>query len=327
MRTPFLELHVPISPREFFFTRVRYIAKSLRCLGGDFASSKIVATVGDLAPAIDLDRLLPWSRDEGIEWRWVNNDFFVKWHASGNPYIATMMDRFRTGFQSEYVIIADADILFLRDPSALFSLVKQGLDIGGVMAHVSPFATGDELSHAESWNRLFDAFDLPPPILEFEHSGWGIMFDHEPSRYSPAYFNSGMMIGTSEAMNRMAPLALPALNAVRSVMDTFFFDQLAFTLMMYKARINKKLIPLRFNFPNQTEFEHRYPDDAESISVLHYLRTEVVDRDRIFASQDAIQSFVARDDLVGSNEQLRSRVEALTRLIHEGSGFELADVG
>jgi hypothetical protein len=314
MRKHFIEVHVPISPRDFFFFRVRYLAKSLRCLGGDFADSKIVVTVGDLAPAIDLDRLLPWARDEGIEWRWVNNDLFVKWHDSGNPYIATMMDRFRTGFQSEYVIIADADIIFL-EPSALFSLIKGGLDVGGVMAHVPPFAIGAELSHTDWWNRLFDAFDLPQPILEFEHSGWGIMFDHKPSRYSPAYFNSGMIIGTGEAMNRMAPLAMPALNAVRSVMDTFFFDQIAFTLMMYKAKINKRLIPLRFNFPNQSEFEQTYRNDAEAISVLHYLRTEVVDRDRIFASHEAIQSFMARQDLVGSNEKLRCRVAAINRML------------
>jgi hypothetical protein len=36
------------------------------------------------------------------------------------------------------------------------------------------------------------------------------------------------------------------------------YDQIApssFTLMMYKARANKKLIPLRFNCPSQIEFE------------------------------------------------------------------------
>ena len=35
-------------------------------------------------------------------------------------------------------------------------------------------------------------------------------------------FNSGMIIGTGEAMNLLAPFALPALAAVRSVLDTFF---------------------------------------------------------------------------------------------------------
>ena len=315
MRENYLEVHVPISPRDFFFNRVRYLAKSLRSLGGDLADSKIIASVGDPSPPVDLDQLLPWAREEGIQWRWVDNDFFCEWHHTGNPYIATMMDRFRTRFNSHYVIIADADVIFLRDLSTLFSAIEGVLDVGGVMTHVPPFQTTPERSHAEWWTRMFKAFELPPPILEFQHSGWDIMFDDDLSRYSPAYFNSGMVIGTGEAMNRMAPLALPALNAVRSVLDTFFFDQLALTLMMYKARVNKKLIPIRFNFPNQIGFEQKFKQDADSISVLHYLRTDVVDRDQIFASKETIEAFIERQDLVGSNEELRSRVEVVHDLL------------
>ena len=311
MRRNFLEVHVPISPRPVFFNRIKYLAKSLRSLGGELADSKIIVSVGDPGPAVDLDRLLPWARAEGIEWRWVDRRFFADWHHTGNPYIATMMDRFRAGFRSEYVIIADADIVFLRDPASLFTLLKSPLDIGGVMAHVSPFLSETRCSHAQWWNRLFAAFALPQPILEFEHSGWGLMYDHEPSRYSPAYFNSGMIVGTGEAMHRMAPLALPALKAVRSVLDTFFFDQIAFTLMMYKSKVNKRLIPMRYNFPNQAEFEQRYREDAASISILHYLRTETVDRDQIFESAEALDAFTARRDLTGSNEALRARIQAL----------------
>ncbi len=315
MRENYLEVHVPISPREFFFNRVRYLAKSLRSLGGDLADSKIIASVGDPSPPVDLDELLPWARDEGIEWRWVDNDFFSEWHRTSNPYVATMMERFRNKFNAHYVIIADADVIFCRDLSTLFSIAKGTLDVGGVMTHVPPYLTNPELSHAEWWARIFKAFELPPPILEFEHSGWGIMFDDELSRYSPAYFNSGMVIGTGEAMNRMAPLALPALNAVRSVLDTFFFDQIAFTLMMYKAQVSKKLIPLRFNFPNQIGFEQKFKEDADSISVLHYLRTDVVDRDQIFASKKNIDAFIQRQDLVGSNEELRSRTEVIYNML------------
>src|SRR6266851_4195380 len=313
MRMDYLEIHVPISPRKFFYNRVRYLAKSLRSFGGDLADSKIVVHVGDPSPPVDLDRLLPWAREEGIEWRWVNKDFFCHWHRTGNPYIATMMNRFSARFNSKYVIISDADIIFLRDPSSLFSAIKHDLDVAGVMAHVTPFPHD---THIDRWIRIFNAFDLPPPMMEFEHSGWGVMCEAETSRYSPAYFNSGMMIGTGDAMNRMAPFALPALNAVRSVTDTFFFDQIAFTLMMHKARVNKKLIPIRFNFPNQFGFEHEYREDADSICVLHYLRTDIIDRDRIFASEESIRSFIERRDLVGSNEELRSRVAVIHNMLN-----------
>jgi len=45
--------------------------------------------------------------------------------------------------------------------------------------------------------------------------------------------------------------------------------------------------------------------------VLHYLRTDIVDRDRIFASEKDIEAFIRRRDLDGSNEMLRSRTEAI----------------
>ena len=80
MRQHYLEVHVPISPRGFFFNRVRCLAKSLRALGGDLASSKVIARVGDLSPPLDLDRMLPWAREEGIEWHRVDRDFFRAWH-------------------------------------------------------------------------------------------------------------------------------------------------------------------------------------------------------------------------------------------------------
>ena len=85
--------------------------------------------------------------------------------------------------------------------------------------------------------------------------------------------------------------------------------------MMYKAQVNKKLIPLRFNFPNQVEFEHKFKEDADSISILHYLRTDVVDRDQIFASKENIDAFIQRQDLVGSNDELRSRTEVIHSML------------
>jgi hypothetical protein len=61
MRQDYLKVHVPISPHAFFFNRVRYLANSLRSLGGDLASSKVIVRVGDLSQPLDLDRMLPWA--------------------------------------------------------------------------------------------------------------------------------------------------------------------------------------------------------------------------------------------------------------------------
>ena len=72
-------------------------------MGGPFAEAKIIASVGSAEPPFDLDERLPWSRDEGIEWRWVEPAFFRLWSKDQFPYVATMMDRFRLPFPSEFV--------------------------------------------------------------------------------------------------------------------------------------------------------------------------------------------------------------------------------
>lgn len=305
---PSLEIHIPISPRPFFFNRVRYIARSIRSLGADYANARVVVTVGDLAPPQDLDARMPWARPEGLEWRWLNRYEFARWQNSGNCYAITMMERFREGFSADYVIIADADILFMRPIDDLLALLADPLDVGGVMTHVPPFRAED---HATMWRRLFEAFGLPEPFLECEHSGFGDMYDDPRMRCSPAYFNSGMLIGRREAMNRMATLAMPALHSVRGVEENFYFDQLAFTLMMYKARVNKRLIPMRFNFPNQESFERRFPEDLADVAVVHFLRTDRFHRDRVFASRGAVEAFIARTDLTGTNERVRARIAEL----------------
>jgi hypothetical protein len=308
---PLLEIHVPISPRPFFFNRVRYLAKSLRTLGRDFEGSKIIVSVGHEDAEFDLDAVCPWARDEGIEWRWVDRQLFLRWYGDAFRYVGTMMARYKEPFESEFVMMADADIILVRDFSTLLAQLQGRCAVAGVMAHMSPFRQLPALSHAAWWCQMFSAYDLPDPRLEYEHTGWGSMFTDPSARYSPAYFNSGMLLGTREAMNRLAVHAIPATEAVRSVQNIGACDQVAFTLMMYKAQIEIDSIPIRYNFPNIPGFEDRYPDEFNNLSILHYLRHEIVHRDRVFASEAGIEEFVARSNLAGTNEVLRACISAL----------------
>jgi hypothetical protein len=226
-----------------------------------------------------------------------------------------MMDRFRRPFEADFAIVCDADILFMRAIPELLAKVAATGGVAGCMAHVSPFippfAELPPGGHADWWARLFAAYGMPPPALIHPHPGYGVLFDDPSARYSPAYFNSGVLVGAGEAMNALAPHAIPATEAVRSVHDMIFCDQLAFTLMLYKTGVPATVAPLRYNFPNHPLIEQALPGELAEVAIIHYLRHEIVDRAKVFASPEALARLIARTDLSGANERLRARLAEL----------------
>ena len=223
-----------------------------------------------------------------------------------------MMHWFCAPFRSDFVMICDADVLFVRPIDDVLERVATAEGVGGSMAHVSPFVQPfsdvPEGSHAGWWRRIFEAYDLELPPLEHEHSGFGTLYDEPDARFSPAYFNSGVVIGTRSAMTRLAWHAFPATEAVRSVHNVVYCDQLALSLMMYAAQVPILVLPVRFNCPNDPVMEKHLPDDYRDIRILHYLRQDVVDRRTAFVSQDSLRSLLGRTDLAGVNELLRTRL-------------------
>ncbi len=312
MNKCFLEVRIPISPKPHFFNQVRYLATSLRSLGPPYDDTRFLVSVGDENDPFDIDAVCPWARDEGIIWSWTPKDAFLKWRADKFRYVGTMMDRFREPFTSKFVIIADADILFMRPMPEVWDRLEQTDGVAGSMAHVSPFiepfSTMPPGSHQDWWLRFFAAYDLRAPILVNEHPAFGLLFNDRSARRSPAYFNSGVIFGTGNSMNRLAAHAISATEAVRSVHDTIFCDQIAFTLMMYKGGVAIDVLPMRYNYPNDPGIESAFPEQLADVAVIHYLRHEIVNRVDIFRTEAAMQALLARTDLVGVNEALRHRM-------------------
>ena len=80
-----LEFHVPISPTEGFFNRLRYLFRSWQIYGDRGLGYRFVVTVGaDQEPEDLLDRV-PWARGEPIVWRWFPRHLFRRHSWWGNP--------------------------------------------------------------------------------------------------------------------------------------------------------------------------------------------------------------------------------------------------
>ncbi len=301
-----LEVRIPISPRADYFNRIRIIALSIREF---YPDATIRVTIGSEAPPRDLSVELPWSRRLGVQWHWISASSFLQWKDTEHPYIATMMERFQPPFCAKYVLMLDADVIAVR---AFDELFEKPDALKAVMAHVSPFRVrGVPDAHVSCWNQLYRDYGLAPPVFKYEVSGWRAMEADPVQRYSPAYFNTGVLFARAELLDRLHEGYMNALTFVRRNMDSYFFEQIALTLAIDALRIPVDVLPLRYNYPNQVEFDTLHPSELGDIRLLHFLRTQVVSRERDFETESATQMLASRKDLRGSNEILRRRVAAL----------------
>jgi hypothetical protein len=293
------EIRIPISPSDGFFRRIEYLCRSLRACGGITATANVVVSVGGDVEPFDIAGSLSW-HDESVTWRWVDRDAFRY-----DTFHTTGFNRFEVESEAEIVLFADADLIFVAGIDDVLKALEHTPAIAGVMAHAPPSQRNLD------WERLFSEARIPPPADAYQYGGWRFLFDDPTQRLAPAYYNFGAVF---------VPGAwIPALRTVYEREIVFaeeaglgdFKGQVALTLAVYRLGLRRFVLEPRYNFPNDPRFDAAYPEDLDDVRILHYLRGEIVHRDRDFASAEALSELVLRDDLHGSNEVLRATVRAL----------------
>jgi hypothetical protein len=309
-----LEIRTTISPTPAFFRRVHFLAASARDVLGSDVPYEIVVSVGGLERRDNLYRAQEWSNHHPLIWRGVNPATFAT-----HGYRATSADRYAHMARADLVMLVDADVIFLRGITDLLEAVEASPAICGIMAHVSPFLSHRERDPHAWWQELAARSGIRDLPLEFEHSGWLAMFEDDSYRHAPAYYNGGMILGTVDLMEQMFEQIPAGEHAVDMVLETYFRPQLARTLAIYRATLPNRVVGMRYNFPNDERFERRYPEEFTDMRILHYLRTDFVDRDRDFSNAETVSRLIARTDLSGSNEILRRRLAELNDVVQDES--------
>lgn len=293
-----LEIRVPISPTEYFFRRVEFMHRSLRACGGLTGQANLVISVGDDSEPFDIAENQPWSRN-AVTWRWVERDAFRK-----NSFHATGLDRFKVKSNADVVLFADADVIFVAGVDDFLQTLEHMPAIAGVIAHAPP---GENLD----WDQLFRDADVPLPRDVYQYSGWRLLCDDPAKRFTPAYYNFGALFIPGVWVSTLGYVYERLLDLTEKAGHGYFKGQVAVTLALYKLGRRRLALEPRYNFPNDPLFDSAYPQDLRDVRILHYLRNDIVNRDRDFASIEALRALVARKDLTGSNEVLRATVEKL----------------
>ncbi|MEO6969355.1 MAG: class I SAM-dependent methyltransferase [Chthoniobacterales bacterium] len=301
-----LEVRVPISPTPDFFRRVHFLAASLRQLERSIGSYLLVVCVGGDVEPHDLYEAEPWSKNYPIIWRWANREKFRR-----DGYWETSREIFRQPMHGRIIMCVDADVIFVRDFSDLLQELLAAPAVAGVIAHAPP-VRGPAL--VELWPRLCAGYRVPLPPAIHEYTGWSFM-THD--RMTPVYYNFGMVLMPAGLMAAVSAEMEPADDFVNANLETFFRFQIALTVAIQKAGLPSRALPLRYNFPNDPQFDARYPDELSEIRILHYLRCEIVHREENFRSLESVAALIARSDLRDSNEILRRRLAELYSLVEE----------
>jgi hypothetical protein len=290
-RPPSLEIHIPASPNRLFLNMVQCLTCSLRRNGGSYRNSPVIVTLGDESPDPVLAERLPWLRENGIELRWVPRDQFI-----AHSYAATGNQRLRYDFQSDVVLLLDADVLIAGPLDDLIETVHSRQTIAGVIAHISPF---EHRKCPYAWQELQGSLGLRAVRAEYEHTGWGYMSSDERFRYTPPYFNYGVVCAPRGVVTQIGRVSHDLLRCVRSRFPDFFFDnQVALSLAIAKLSLPHWCLPMRYNFPNDPLLEALHAAELPHTRIIHLLRNhQQVSKTDLFASLESLTAFTHRRDL------------------------------
>lgn len=305
-----LEIHVPISPNARFYNMVHGFAASLRKNGGRWSGARIIVSVGDDCESFDIEAAHPELAGYGITWRWTDRELYRKY-----TYFATGLRRWSEPFTSDYVLMADADMLVLGDFSDAASTLTAPLSIAGVIATFPPFmARGDGNTDARRWQELFAAAGLGEAPMRWRHPGAGHLYSSEEGiEEAPPYYNFGFVLGTRDAMNAIAGTFEADYYCALGYMNTDLSAQAGLALSIVRNGIAAHALPVRYNFWNISEYFKAFPEEAPDIRVLHYLHPEVFAKNRHIESLEAIESWMSGADL--AHPVARTMVSAFSELL------------
>ena len=293
---PTLEVHVPISPNEHFFTMLHYLLESFRQNAGEvYSNTRFVVTVGADGPPYDLAEALPWTSDYPLTWQWLDRELF-----RDDSYYATAVERFVYPFMADVVMLMDVDVLITGPLDELVQTTWKTGRFAGLVAHASPFVWHREVPNQVWWERLFHAANLTVPPFEYEHPYWNKVFDDPTYRYAPPYLNLGVLIAPRDLMSRVGSTIYSDMKVVDQVLSTHFKCQLATALSLRRHRVPTQPLELKYNFPCTIAIEDLNPISLAEIAdlrVCHYLGQGEIDKSIDFASPAAVQKMLLRDDL------------------------------
>lgn len=299
-----IEFLIPGSPTDAFFSQAAMFRLGLDSLGGIYERARVVLCLG--APEIHAipPRWRPYMSRIDVLWAPVE---LVRLNGTGGVHRYDLIDA-----ASDLSILCDADTLMVRpfDPQALRAFVDAPA-IRGVIAHYCPPLVDDTgKDYGDRGGEWFWRFISARAVGRIIPCSYTYSLD--PGQQAcPFYVNYGFVCGTFEVLRRLKHELASLLPRIRADLANRFAGQIGIALSCHAAGLPVEALAMRYNFPNDPAADARYPDELAQAVLLHYLRLEHFDRQRIFVSASAFHEFLGLP-LDGSNRVFQARVREIT---------------
>jgi hypothetical protein len=295
-----LEFRIPISPTTGFFSQIRMFDFALRRLGPPYSLARVSVCVGDDCKIEAVRAANAWSAGR-VEWEAVPHAVFAEfgYHGTADWRLA------RDAGAADLVILSDADTVLLRDIDPLLaSMPTDRPAVRGHMSHLPPPSSGGDLPASNSpdyWPALFERFGVPWPKRLFSYS----MDEAKRFPQVPAYFNLGFLAFNPTGLAAFAPRIFTFQRALMRMLNSNMRCQIAVSLIAYQQGIDIDVLPASYNAANDLgHLRHNYLS-PEDIRVLHYLRTDEIERIKIL-QDDRIDDFLAAELTNPANRALQA---------------------
>ena len=276
---------------------------ALNALGGIYKQAHIIITLGD-------EKITPlpnkWEPYFGntVKLNWVAPELYKQ-----HSYFAQADARWKYDHDEyNFIVFCDADTLLIRPFDGLLIKMWQSPTAMGVIAHY-PFPHHE--NNKQIWFELAKKFTGKP--IEFNYRNTLIPYSNE-SEYadSPFYINFGFLLMTSRIIKTMRDTYVTMRPRIGPLIKKpFFAGQIALTLSLLAHDIPTHALGLRYNFPNDVLADSLHPKELADIRLLHYLRTDIFDRQTIFTNENAFMDFLSLK-LSGSNKVFQDHIRKLT---------------
>jgi len=319
-----IEFHIAAQPTPSFFSQIGMFALSLRELGPPYSVAPIHVSLGHVEPVpIPEAYGLARCRDQ-LRWHWVTGEEFA-----ANPF-AQSENRWRVIGDCEFVCMSDADTLFVRPIDELLRELRDRPAVAGVGVHHPQFTVTPEQNVRQGWE--YAAQKLLGRKVEFacRHT---LQNKEEADNETPFCPNFGFVIGPRELMRR---LGQDVYDLSRKVIDLFpvtpdsdpprmhfFSAQIGLALAIAKTQTPWRELPMRYNWPNDSTADSLYPEEIPQIRIIHYLRRELFERERIFCERESFARFMRTSFSEAGDQLLQERVRKLTGGVFLGPQLQI----